>query len=137
MTEDACLFCRLVKNEIPSYTVFEDADTRAFLDIFPKAPGHTCVILKKHGWTLSDYTPEELGTLMTSVRKVTAALAVAMKTDVFTIGINHKEALGVHHLHVHIIPRYPEDGGGVIQSIVDNPPKKELGEIRDLIVHSM
>jgi histidine triad (HIT) family protein len=86
-----CLFCRLVTNEIPSYTVHEDSETRAFLDIMPCTPGHTMVILKKHGDTILDYTDEELGSLWRAVQKVTKALEKTFKTRIFTIGINHGE----------------------------------------------
>jgi len=130
---NSCLFCRLVANEIPSYTVYEDEKTRAFLDIFPCAPGHTMVILKKHGDTLFEYTPDELSFLMATVQKVSKALQKAYKTTILTIGINHGEVQGVHHLHVHIIPRFPDDQGGVVQSIVKNDPKEDLGSIKEAI----
>ncbi len=128
-----CLFCRLVRNEIPSYTVYEDENTRAFLDILPCTPGHTMVILKKHGVTILDYTKEELGALWETVQTVTTALEKAFHTSVFTIGINHGEEAGVHHLHVHIIPRFPDDRGGVIQSIVKKETKLGLKDVQEKI----
>jgi len=132
-----CLFCRLVQNEIPSYTVYEDERTRAFLDIEPRAPGHTMVVLKKHGITVLDYSQDELGRLFASVQKIIQALTKTFKTDVFTIGINHGEEAGVHHLHVHVIPRFPDDKGGVIQSIVKNEGKEGLLEIQKKIVSNV
>jgi histidine triad (HIT) family protein len=134
---DSCLFCRLVKNEIPSYTVYEDGETRAFFDIGPSAPGHTMVILKKHGVTILDHSTDELGKLMNSVQKVVRGLAKTLKTEVFTIGINHGEELGVHHLHVHVIPRFQDDRGGVIQSIVRNEPKEGLTELLEKVRKNM
>lgn len=132
-----CLFCTIVQGTIPGKIVWDDDATLAFLDIFPKAPGHTCVVLKRHGWGLGDYTTEDLARLMATVQRVTAALTKTFKTEVFTIGINHKEAQGVHHLHVHVLPRFPDDEGGVIQSIVDNPPKDDLDDIREQIVRNI
>jgi len=128
-----CLFCRLVHNEIPSYTVYEDGKARAFLDIMPRTIGHTIVILKNHGDTILDYSPAELGFLWGAVQKVTKALGKTFKTQIFTIGINHGEETGVHHLHVHIIPRFSDDGGGVIQSIVKKEGKEGLGEVQKKI----
>lgn len=128
-----CLFCRIVKNEIPSFTVFEDEDTRAFLDIFPCAPGHTVVIHKKHAETFFEYSKEELGSIFVTAQKVTRALEKLYQTKYFTIGINHGEETGVHHLHVHIIPRFSDDRGGVIQSIVKNEPREELKVICEKI----
>ena len=130
---DNCLFCKIVANTSPSYTVSEDEYTRAFLDIFPATTGHVVVILKKHGWTILDYSPEELSYLLSSVQKVVRALTATYKTDVFTLGINHKEEQGVHHLHMHVFPRFPDDGGGVIQSIVEKGAKEPLTEIAEKI----
>lgn len=116
-----CIFCKIVANEIPSYTVYEDADTRAFLDIYGATDGHTMVILKKHGDTILSYTPEELGKLWKSAQIVARAVERAFDTSILSIGINHGEPQGVRHLHVHILPRYEGDGGGIIQSL---PGKK-------------
>lgn len=130
---DNCLFCKIVANETTSYTVYEDDRTRAFLDIFPSTPGHVVVILKKHGWAIGDYTPEELGFLMAAVQKVVFALTAVFATEVFTIGMNHKEANGVHHLHMHVLPRFPDDAGGVIQSIVEKDSTKTLTDIASAV----
>lgn len=116
-----CIFCKLVANEIPSYTVYEDEQTRAFLDIYGATDGHTMVVLKKHGETILSYTPQELGDLWTSVQKVAAAIEKAFETSILTIGINHGEPQGVKHLHIHIMPRFEGDEGGIIQSL---PGKK-------------
>jgi len=134
---NSCLFCRLVANEIPSYTVYEDGETRAFLDILPRSPGHTMVVLKKHGETIHDYSKNEMGDLWQTVQKVTKGLEKTFHTTVFTIGINHGEEAGVHHLHVHIIPRFPDDGGGVIQSIVQKEGKEGLTEVQKKIKKNM
>lgn len=128
-----CLFCKIVRNEIPSYTLYEDTETRAFLDIMPCAPGHTMVILKKHGETILDYSKEELAALMETVKKMTRSLQSAFHTDIVTMGINHGEPSGVHHLHVHIIPRFSDDRGGVIQSIVKNESEEDLTSIQEKI----
>jgi histidine triad (HIT) family protein len=134
---DNCLFCKIIANETPSYTVYEDDATKAFLDIFPSTEGHVVVILKKHGWAIGDYTSEELGVLMGTVQKVVAALTAVFATEVFTIGMNHKEENGVHHLHIHVLPRFPDDGGSVIQSVVDKDGKLTLTEIAEKVKNSI
>ncbi len=116
-----CIFCKIIKNEIPSYTVYEDTNTRSFLDIFGATDGHTMVILKKHGETIHDYSEAELGALWKSVQKVAAGIEKTFDTGILSIGINHGEPEGVKHLHVHIMPRFANDGGGIIQSL---PGKK-------------
>jgi len=128
-----CLFCKLVNKEIPSLVVYEDNDTISFMELNPSAPGHVMVILKKHGNNILEYSQEELGTLMGSVQKVVKKIEKALNPDSITIGINHKERRGVPHLHVHLIPRWENDKGGVIQSIVNNPPK----ESREAIVEKI
>lgn len=127
------IFCKLVNNEIPSLRVYEDDDTIAFMELHPSAPGHVMVILKKHGNNILQYSQSELGKLMGSVQKVVAKIEKAIKPDAITIGINHKEARGVPHLHVHVIPRWENDKGGIIQSVVKNPPKESREVIAEKI----
>lgn len=112
-----CIFCKLAANDIPSFTVYEDTDTRAFLDIYGATDGHTMVILKKHGETILSYTPKELEALWASVQKVVRAIEQAYGTQILSIGINHGEPQGVRHLHIHVLPRYDGDGGGIMQSL--------------------
>lgn len=115
MTE--CIFCKIVANEIPSYAVYEDGETEAFLDIFGATDGHTMVILKKHGETILDYSADEMKLLWQSVQKVAQSIEKAYNTKILSIGINHGEPQGVKHLHIHIMPRFEGDGGGIMQSL--------------------
>lgn len=131
-----CIFCKLVRKEIPSLSVYEDEDTIAFMELNPSAPGHVMVILKKHGNNILEYSQEELGILMGSVQKVAAKLENALEPDSLTIGINHKERRGVPHLHVHLIPRWENDKGGIIQSLVKNKPKESREVIAEKIKKS-
>lgn len=126
-----CIFCQIVKGESPSYKVYEDINTYAFLDIHQSSPGHTMVIPKKHGYSILEYTKEDLGMVMATVQKVAGKIKKVFKTDAITIGINHEEKRGVPHLHVHLIPRWDNDGGEIIQSVVKNPPKEPLKSIAD------
>ena len=118
---NGCIFCKLVANDIPSYTVYEDADTRSFLDIFGATDGHAMVILKKHGATIHDYTNDELGVLWSAAKKVAAAIEKTYGTQILSIGINHGEPQGVKHLHIHIMPRFEGDGGVIMQSLPGKP----------------
>ena len=133
MTE--CLFCKIAKKEIPSQDVYEDAETFAFLDIHPRAAGHVMVIPKEHAETILALDESTIKPLFAAVKKVTAALKRAFNPDGFTIGINHGAASGqaIDHIHVHIIPRWRNDGGGSLHSVVQNPPEESLDEIRDRI----
>ncbi|HWY79044.1 MAG TPA: HIT family protein [Candidatus Sulfotelmatobacter sp.] len=128
-----CLFCKLVKKEIPSLLVYEDDATVSFMELHPSAPGHVMVILKKHGNNILEYSQEDLGKIMASVQKVAAKLEKALKPDSISIGINHKERHGVPHLHIHLIPRWENDKGSIIQSIVKNVPKENREAIAEKI----
>jgi len=124
-----CLFCKLVAGDIPALKVYEDDVTISFMELNPSAPGHVMVILKKHGNNILEYSQDELGMLMRSVQKVTRKIENALNPDSITIGINHKEARGVPHLHVHLIPRWKNDKGKYIQGVVKNEPKESREEI--------
>lgn len=128
-----CIFCKLVKKDSPANIVYEDDEKMAFLELNQSAPGHVMVILKRHGRTLWDYDEKEIGNLMVGVRKVAKKVKSAVKSDWLTIGINHEEKRGVPHLHVHIIPRWNNDNGGIIQTIVQNPVTQDRKEIAEKI----
>lgn len=130
-----CLFCKIGKGEIPALTVYEDDHVLAFLDIHPVAPGHTMVIPKVHAENMLDLPESEVGPLFLGVKKVTGMLKIALQPDAFTIGMNHGRMSGqmVDHLHVHILPRFMNDGGKSIHSVVNNVPKESLEILRKKI----
>ncbi len=122
---DDCIICRIINNQLPSYRLYEDDKSIAFLDHHPCAPGHTLVSLKQHSETLLDYSPEELKEFMTALQKVINALEKTLNCSGLSIGINHRELAGIHHLHIHLIPRFKGDGGEIIQNLVYNNNKVE------------
>ncbi len=130
---NTCIFCSIIKGEKPGYTLYQNQHTMALLDIFPSATGHTMVIPKKHGVTLLEFSKEELGQIFETVKKLVKALEKAYNTNAFTIGINHGEEQGVPHLHIHIIPRYEDDGGGIIQTIVKKEVKVDFNKVVEKI----
>lgn len=127
----SCLFCAIARKEIPAEVVYEDDHTTAFLDIHPRASGHTLVIPNTHAATLTGLPEGEVAPLFEAVRRVMEKISGALRPDGFTIGVNHGRVSGqeVDHLHVHILPRFVGDGGGSVQGIVNNPSKQSLGEI--------
>jgi histidine triad (HIT) family protein len=126
-----CIFCKIAKKEIDAYIVQELENFLAFLDIHPHAPGHTLVIPKDHYERFLDL-PESLGEEFIKIVKESALLiSKALKTKDFTFGINEGPYAGqaVGHLHLHIMPRFKNDGGSSIHSVVLNQPKESLEEI--------
>ena len=128
-----CIFCKLIAKKVPANIVFENDDVISFLERSQSAPGHVMVILKKHGNNILEYSQDELGKLMGSVQKVAAKIEKSLQPDSITIGINHKERRGVPHLHIHLLPRWENDKGGIIQSVVKNKPKESREEIAEKI----
>jgi histidine triad (HIT) family protein len=131
-----CLFCKIAAKEIPTSIVYEDDATLGILDVHPRSPGHTMVIPKAHAENILDLPPEAVGPVFTAVKKVTSLLQKSLQPDGFTIGVNHGRVSGqtVDHLHIHIMPRWNDDGGGSIHSVVNNPPQESLEEIRTKIL---
>ena len=128
-----CIFCKVINKEVPGYFVLEEKDYVAFLDIFGSTDGHVMVVPRKHGLSILDYSKEELGELMEGVQNVAKKLEKNLNTDSITIGINHKEEKGVPHLHIHLIPRFKDDGGKVLQSLVSKGIKEDLTETTEKI----
>lgn len=133
---DSCLFCKIAAKKIPAGVVYEDAHAIAFLDIMPRTTGHVMVIPKYHAATLAGLPDEEVGPLFVAVKTVAAILSRKLNADGMTIGINQGRVSGqeVEHLHVHLMPRWQGDGGGSVQSVVNNPPKEDAEEILKKIV---
>ncbi|MBI2661998.1 HIT family protein [Candidatus Woesearchaeota archaeon] len=129
-----CIFCKIVKGDIPAYKVYEDAKVLAFLDVKPHTKGHTVVVPKNHAVRIFDLDDKEAGELFVSVRKVMDLLDKKLNPDGFNVGWNHNTAGGqvVPHLHVHIMPRYINDGGGSMHSIIKNPGKISVEEVAQL-----
>ena len=128
-----CLFCKIIQKDIPAYVLYENKHACAFLDIHPRSAGHTVVIPKKHAEKLSDLPEEEVAPLFSAVKLVAGTIRSRLDSQGLTIGINEGKASGqeVDHLHVHVIPRFADDGGGSIQSVVSNVPKESLEKLRE------
>ena len=107
-----CIFCKIVNGEIPSYTVYQDDDTLAFLDINPNTQGHTLVIPKKHAANITDMDDKDIASVFRTVRKVVSGLQAAINPEGFNLVVNHGEMAGqvIHHFHCHVIPRNTGDG---------------------------
>lgn len=102
------IFAKIIRREIPADIVYEDADTIAFLDIHPNAPGHTLVVPKKPVRNIFDADDETLAQVMRTVRKIAPAVKDAVGASGMHINSNHESAAGqlVFHLHFHLIPRH-------------------------------
>lgn len=107
---ESCLFCKIIRRELPATVVYEDEETLAFLDIKPVNPGHTLVIPKKHYTNIHDMPDELVGKVAIAAKKIADAI-LKMGAKGVNIGMNNGEAAGqiIFHAHVHVMPRYGKD----------------------------
>lgn len=132
-----CIFCKIVKGEIPCSKIYEDDKILAFLDINPVHKGHTLVIPKEHHEGIIDMPDDTLGELAKVAKKLAKAVKKATGVDGFNIVQNNGADAGqdVFHFHLHIIPRLKGDGLGMWPH--QKFPDKEMEEIKEAIISSL
>jgi histidine triad (HIT) family protein len=124
-----CIFCRIVRGQLPSHKVYEDERCIAFLDINPFSKGHTLVSPKAHGETIWEMEEQEIGELFKTASKVSKAVMVATQADGFRLVQNNGEAANqaVPHVHVHVIPVKLADKGRMMNRLT--VPPEEMSEV--------
>ena len=105
-----CAFCRIVQGQIESYTVYEDAQTLAFLDHRPLLPGHCLVVPRHHYPTLGDLPADLVGPYFQVVQRLAGAVERAFQAEGAFVAANIRISQSVPHLHVHVVPRRKGDG---------------------------
>jgi histidine triad (HIT) family protein len=107
-----CIFCKIVQGEIPATKVYEDEKVLAFMDINPLNDGHILVIPKRHAETVFEINSEDLNAVMKVTQKLALAIKNALNPDGLIVVQLNKKAAGqvVPHLHIHLIPRWENDG---------------------------
>ena len=110
--ENDCIFCKIVKGDIPSSKILDNEKIIAFMDIRPVNKGHALVVPKEHYETLLDIPDNTLKEVMVAAKKVAKSMRKALKADGFNLGMNNFAAAGqeVPHAHLHVIPRFQDDG---------------------------
>ena len=131
-----CIFCKILKGEIPCYKVYEDHNCFAFLDINPFVKGHVLVIPKNHYKWLWDLPDEDYIPLMKNVKLIANKLKLAFNIDWVEEVV---AGIGVDHAHVHLLPRRPDDGLPEVPSKPLEPKlsKEEMEEIKEKIKNSL
>lgn len=104
---DDCIFCKIIKGEIPSFKVYEDDQVFAFEDINPISPGHTLVIPKNHTENIWDISEQDLMAVQSASKKIARAIKEALKIDgIACMQLNGRAAhQEVMHYHLHLVPR--------------------------------
>jgi histidine triad (HIT) family protein len=106
--DDANIFARILRGEIPSHRVYEDDNVVAFMDVMPQGTGHTLVVPKTASRNILDADPATLGPLVRTVQRVARAVMRAFGADGVTVMQFNEAPAGqsVFHLHFHVIPRF-------------------------------
>ena len=97
-----CIFCKIVRGEIPAEKTYEDETAIAFLDIHPKVPGHTLLVPKAHYEWFQDLPDEISNPLFNASKKIAAELKEKMQADYVHLSIVGRD---VPHVHIHLMPR--------------------------------
>jgi histidine triad (HIT) family protein len=127
-----CVFCKIRDGQIPSIKLYEDARTLCIMDINPLNAGHCLVLTRAHAPTLFDADPADLAAAITTAQRVARAQQTALRPD----GLNMLQANGaaafqsVPHFHLHLIPRWTNDGKGFDWKLVpgDRDQVQKAGE---------
>ncbi len=101
------IFARILRGELPCHKVYEDDKALAFLDIMPRAPGHTLVLPKSAARNILDVDPEDLAHVIKVAQRIARVSTQVLGADGITVQQFNESAGGqvVFHLHVHVIPR--------------------------------
>ncbi|KAK5942744.1 Adenosine 5'-monophosphoramidase [Knufia obscura] len=124
----SCIFCKIVKGDIPSFKLYDSPKVLAFLDINPLAKGHALIIPKTHGEKLTDIPDDELAESLPVAKKIAAALGAENYNILQNNGrLAHQE---VDHVHFHVIPK-PDQQQGL--GISWPQQKVEMDELKKLL----
>ena len=105
-----CIFCKIIKNEMPSYKIYEDDVVLVMMDIDPTTDGHLLIIPKKHYVNLSDIDLDTLNHIYKIAKDMYILLKEKLNIDGLTLTQNNDYGQEVKHYHLHLVPRYKNDG---------------------------
>jgi histidine triad (HIT) family protein len=131
----SCIFCRIVAGEVPAEVVHREPEVVAFLDVQPLADGHVLVVPRAHVARVEDMDPAAADALFRATVRLAGPVRTALGAAGTTIGVNNGDATGqtIPHVHVHIVPRWPDDGAGSVHTIFPRRTSRSLPEVGALI----
>lgn len=135
MRDDNCIFCKIANGDIPSKEIYEDEDFKVILDLGPATKGHALILPKDHCRNLYELPDELASKVMLLAKKMAVQMTEKLECDGFNLVQNNGGAAGqtVFHFHLHLIPRYEEDGQVLGWKALE-PTSEELSEVRRLLV---
>lgn len=134
-----CVFCKIVNGDIPSYKIYEDENILAILDISQATKGHTLVLSKKHYKNLYDIDENVAGDIFKKIPKIANAIKKAFNPIGLNVIINTEKPLQtVFHFHIHLIPRYYQDGVDIdFINNQGNISKETYEEVKNKIIQEL
>lgn len=132
--KDDCIFCKLANGIIPTNAIYEDDDFKVILDLSPATRGHALILPKEHADNLFELPDETAKKLLPLAKKLANNMAQKLQMDGMNLVQNNGEVAGqtVMHFHLHMIPRYKEDGQHISWNPT-SPSEQELADIRALL----
>jgi len=127
-----CLFCKIVKREIPAKIIVETEKSLAFIDAFPLTKGHSLVIPKNHYEKVQDISAEDNADLFETVRRVISKVDKISNATLLAVHNGKESGQEIPHVHVHLIPRSAEDSAGPVHSMFKDRPKLSESEINQI-----
>ncbi|MEK0327103.1 MAG: HIT domain-containing protein [Nitrosopumilus sp.] len=127
-----CIFCKIVKKEIPAKIIFETEKSLAFMDAFPLTKGHSLVVPKTHYEKVQDISKEDNADLFETVRRTISKVDKITDSTLLAIHNGKQSGQEIPHVHVHLIPRSSEDSAGPVHSMFSKLPKLSDKEIQTI-----
>lgn len=135
MKDENCIFCKIAGGEIPSRTIYEDEEFRVILDLAPATKGHALILPKNHYKNLYELSDETAAKVFPLAKKMANVMTQKLGCDGFNIIQNNNQIAGqtVFHFHVHLIPRYNDDGQNLVMKPTETTDT-ELDAVKDLLL---
>ena len=135
MKDDNCIFCKLANGDIPTNSIYEDADFRIILDASPASRGHALIIPKEHYRNIYELPDDTASKVLVLAKKAALHMTEVLSCDGFNIVQNNNEVAGqtVFHFHIHLIPRYEGDGQVIGWKPGESSPE-ELARLKELLI---
>lgn len=134
MKKDDCIFCKLANGVIPTNSIYEDDDFNVILDAAPATRGHALILPKEHADNLYELPDETAGKVLVLAKKLANKMSEKLGCDGLNLVQNNGAVAGqtVLHFHMHLIPRYKEDGQKILWKPTE-PDADAQRAVRDLL----
>ncbi|MGL5676304.1 MAG: HIT family protein [Cellulosilyticaceae bacterium] len=136
MMNQECLFCKIIEGVIPSYTIYEDEDFKVILDRFPASKGHMLILPKMHMKDIFELDEQVGAKLYPLAKKMAQLLKNRLAVEGVNIVQNNGIAAGqtIDHFHLHLVPRYTQDGIVLNKTMNQETTLEELSEVAKLLL---